>query len=254
MALFTDGSISSIEDLTALDSQLLTVASLEGIDVTQKLALAQNELALELNTMLERFRFLDWPSWLVSEPQLDNIVVTPGLQLWHSYRSLELFYSDAYGNELNDRYGAKRDQFRQMAGWAKTKIEQGGLGVVINPIPQAATPTVTPLPGALPDGTYYVTMAWVNGSGQEGASAEPAVMTLASSSFIVQPGPPPQAVVGWNVYAGNSPDGMVLQNGVPLAASQIWRQLTALATAGRAPGPGQQPAYLKPMPRILQRG
>ena len=254
MSLFTDGSISSIEDLTALDSQLLTVASLEGIDVTQKLALAQNELALELDTMLERFRFLDWPSWLVSEPQLNNIVVTPALQLWHSYRSLELFYSDAYGNELNDRYGAKRDQFHQMAAWAEAKLEQGGLGVVTNPIPQAATPTVSPIPGALPDGTYYVTMAWVNGNGEEGASAVPAATPLLASSFTVQPGTVPQSVVGWNVYAGSSPDAMVLQNGAPLGATQLWQQLTVLATAGRMPGTGQHPTYLKPLPRILQRG
>ena len=36
MALFTDGPISCIEDLTAQDSQLLNVASVEGIDMTQK--------------------------------------------------------------------------------------------------------------------------------------------------------------------------------------------------------------------------
>ena len=40
MALFTDGAPSTIDELTAHDSQLLTVASVEGIDVTQKLTLA----------------------------------------------------------------------------------------------------------------------------------------------------------------------------------------------------------------------
>ena len=45
MALFTDGPISSIEDLRGTTPQLLDVASAEGIDVTRKLALAQDEIA-----------------------------------------------------------------------------------------------------------------------------------------------------------------------------------------------------------------
>jgi len=52
MALYTDGPISSIEELTARDSQLLSVAGTEEIDLTQKIALAQDELGLELGGML----------------------------------------------------------------------------------------------------------------------------------------------------------------------------------------------------------
>lgn len=44
MALFTDGVPSTVEDLAAVDSQLLNVAHAEGIDVTQKLTLAQIDL------------------------------------------------------------------------------------------------------------------------------------------------------------------------------------------------------------------
>ena len=54
MALFTDGPVSSIEDLKGQDTQLLDVASVEGIDVTRKLALAQEEIAVELAALLER--------------------------------------------------------------------------------------------------------------------------------------------------------------------------------------------------------
>ena len=43
MALFMDGPISNIDDLAGQDSQLLDVANVEGIDVTRKLALAQDE-------------------------------------------------------------------------------------------------------------------------------------------------------------------------------------------------------------------
>ena len=56
MSLFTDGLISGIEDLAAQDTQLSNVASVEGIDVTQKLRLAQEELGLEITTLFSGTR------------------------------------------------------------------------------------------------------------------------------------------------------------------------------------------------------
>src|SRR5207253_10907959 len=52
MALFNDGPISSIEDLTGQDLQLLEVARVESIDVTRKLLQAHVDLAVALSTML----------------------------------------------------------------------------------------------------------------------------------------------------------------------------------------------------------
>ena len=57
MPLFTDGPISSIEDLTAQDSQLLNVASVEGIDTQRKIEIAQEEIAMELLSALKRFGY-----------------------------------------------------------------------------------------------------------------------------------------------------------------------------------------------------
>ena len=54
MALFIDGPISTTEDLTAQDSQLLDVASTEGIDLWRKLVIAQEELGVELRALLSR--------------------------------------------------------------------------------------------------------------------------------------------------------------------------------------------------------
>ena len=54
MALFTDGAVSSIEDLRGYDTQLLNVATIEGIDVTRKLTLAQDGIAAEMATLLEQ--------------------------------------------------------------------------------------------------------------------------------------------------------------------------------------------------------
>jgi hypothetical protein len=248
-----------MEDLTAQDSQLLDVASVEAIDVTQKLALAQDELALELNALLTRLSYVDQLFWLAPQPNLGSVVVTPALKLWHAFRSLEMVYSDAYFSQLNDRYAGKRDQFHLRAGWAYETLVAAGIGVASVPVPRAAIPAVTaaaaPSPGTpLPDGTYYATVAWVNAAGEEGACAIPATIATSGSSLLVQPaGAPPKTAAGWNVYVGIGPDSMALQNGSPIAIGQTWLQPVALAP-GRSPGPGQSPSFLKPVPRVIQRG
>jgi hypothetical protein len=254
MPLFTDGPVSSIEDLTAQDSQLLEIASAEGIDLTRKLALAQDDIGVELTVLLCKLNFVDHPFWMAPRANLGSVVVTPALKRWHTYLSLELVYRDAYNSELNDRYAGKRDQFHQMAQWASEKLIQTGVGVALRPVPRAGTPHVTAIPGALVDGTYYVSAAWVNAAGEEGASAVPAVITIAASTLHVQAGTAPADAVGWNVYIGTEAETMVLQNQSPIAPGEMWRQDGALATAGRTPGTGQLPTYLKPVPRVIQRG
>ena len=254
MALFTDGPVSGIEDLTSQDSQLLDVASTEGIDVTRKIALAQEDVGVELTILLAKLSFADQAFWMPSQPNLGSVVVTPPLRRWHTYVALELVYRDAYNSQLNDRYAGKRDQFHQMAQWACEKLIQTGVGLVLQPVPRASTPQVTAIPGALADGTYYVSTAWVNASGEEGASALPVAVTIAASTLQVEPGPAPENTINWNVYIGTEEAAMVRQNEAPIGAGEIWRQDGVLATAGCTPGTGQEPAYLKPLPRVIQRG
>src|ERR1039457_600238 len=116
MALFTDGPISGMEDLTARDTQLPTVANVEGIDVTQKLVLAQEELALELKTLMSGQRNAGQAFWHPAQPKtIHSVVVTPALKLCHTFRALQMVYEDAYSSQLNDRYAAKRDQFQTRA-------------------------------------------------------------------------------------------------------------------------------------------
>ena len=93
MALFTDG-ISTIQDLAAQDSSVLATAQTENIDLSQKLTLAQQELGIEVTTLLQRSNTYDWQFWLQPDPQLNNIVVTPPLQLWHVFQTLTLVYQD----------------------------------------------------------------------------------------------------------------------------------------------------------------
>ena len=138
MALFTDGAIASIEDLRGHDTQLLNVATVEGIDVTRKLALAQEELGVEVAGLLGR----RCSGQLSAPPAIEQVVVTPPLKLWHIFRTLEMFYRDAYNSQLNDRYAGKRDEYREMAKWAHDQVMQSGLGIAADPVEQAATPEV----------------------------------------------------------------------------------------------------------------
>src|SRR5579864_3512553 len=117
MALFTDGNISQPDDLAAIDSGVLSVANSEAIDLSRKIALAQDNLAIDLALLLPQ------------EESLDNIVVTTALRLWHSYHTLELVYRDAYNNQLNDRYAGRRDQFAALAKASLDKLIQLGLGM-----------------------------------------------------------------------------------------------------------------------------
>ena len=257
MALFTDAPPSSIDDLVAQDTQLLSVLQVEGIDVTQKLALAWDELGLELSTMLNTFGAENRLFWQPPRTNLNTVVVTPSLKLWHTFRSLEMVYEDACNNQLNNRYAGKRTFFHQRAVWAWQKLAAIGVGMTATPVAKAAIPSVSAVPvmGApLADGMYYVTSAWVNQSGEEGAAADAASVSTVTGSFEVQPGPAPQNATGWNIYAGTDPNGMTMQNGAVLAAGQTWVQPVPLAVGGRGPGSGQAPSYLKVVPPVIQRG
>jgi hypothetical protein len=254
MALFTDGPISSIEDLTAQDSQLLNVANVEGIDVTQKLALAQEQLALDLTTLLDRMSFVSQASWLAPPPSLGSVVITPALKMWHTFHTLELVYADAFASQLNDRYAARRDQFHEQSKRASDQLAGTGIGIASTPVPQAAAPRVVAAAGSLPDNTYYVTMSWTNSTNEEGSPAVTSAITTSQSTLLVQPVAPPANATGWNVYVGTEPDGLELQNASPIAAGQTWLQPDTVTTGGREPGTGQPANYLRPAPRVIQRG
>jgi hypothetical protein len=258
MALFTDGPPSTIDDMAARDSQLLNVAHAEEIDLTQKLNLARNELSLELLTLLRGSSYYDQWLWVTPKPNLNSVVVTPPLKLWNTYRALELVYSDAYNDQLNDRYGGKRDQYHEMAKQAFETLREMGLGVVTTPLPKASAPEVVlaqPASGGnLPNGTYFAAISWVNAAGEEGAASEATVVTTASGTFLVEAGDPPKTATGWNVYAGTDPNNLALQNAAPVEPGESWVQPGILTMTGRLPGTGQEPNYFRPIPRAIQRG
>jgi hypothetical protein len=254
MALFNDGPVSSIDDLQGHDTQLLDVANTEGIDITRKLTLAQEELSLELGVLLAR---LSGPVELATTaivPSLDQVVVTPPLKMWHAFRTLELVYRDAYNSQLNDRYAGKRDEYHSLAQWAYEKLTQSGIGMSQDPVSRAAPPSLESMAGTVADGTYFVAAAWTNAAGEEGAASLPATITTNGCGFQARPMAAPSNVRGWNVYAGVSPRAMVLQNPAMLGLAEVWTQTAPVVTSGRGAGSGQGPSYMRPAPQVLQRG
>lgn len=204
---------------------------------------------------MQRRNTYDWQFWLQPDPQLNNIVVTPPLQLWHEFQTLTLVYQDAYFNQLNDRYKGKRDQFQQMARWAMDKLIQTGLGIAADPIPQAAGPQLTSIPGGQPATTYWVSVSWLNTEGEEGQASNPSTLAVADGNALVaQPVNQPANATAWNVYVGLSPTAISLQNTAALALDQVWVQAGPVTTLGQAPGSGQAPDYLRALPRVIQRG
>ncbi len=244
MALFTDGKISTIHDLTAYDSGVMNLAAVEGIDLTVKLGLAQQELAVELECVLPR------------DVRLECVVVTPPLKLWHAFHTLELIYRDAYNNQLNDRYKGKWEQYRELSGWAAEKLLQTGVGITPNPVPQAAAPKLSVQPGGTEEErTIYASVAWVNAQGEQGAASPwELVLVPAGCMPVVEAVRPPEAAVGWHVYVGLSGAELSRQNTVPLEIDGKWVQGEALIEDGPLPTNGQAPAYLRAMPSVLQRG
>src|SRR4030095_15017703 len=150
MALYMDGPVSTIEDLRAEDSQLNAVASIEGIDVIQKLALAKEDVGFDLERLLD------------GKQPLGKVLLTRALQVWHVYRTLEMMYRDAYFTHLNDRYKKKRNQFYELAKDAREHVIHRGVEIVLNPVRRAATPALATTTGTLPEGIYYATITWLN--------------------------------------------------------------------------------------------
>lgn len=254
MALFTDGTISTTEDLRAYENAIFDLASTEGIDLSIKLVLAQQEMEVELTDFLLQETGQDSLA-LTARPDLGRVVVTRPVKQWHIFHTLSLAYRDAYGSHFNDRYLGKWKEYARLTRWASTKSFDTGIGMVYEPIPKAPPPTLSAVPGDLAAATYWVSVAWTNAAKEEGCPSDPAVLVLANgSSLVVEAGDPPEIAAGWNVYAGCATGDMLRQNEAPLAGGAAWQTPAGGLQPGAKPGEGQTPDYFVTVRRILQRG
>ena len=254
MALLLDGQPSSIEDLGALDSDLLSVAASEGIDLAVKLQLASAAISRTVETMLMSAA----PSHSAFPqrfPTLRHIAVTSQLKLWHTYLTLRLVYQDLYYTRLNDRYQAKMNLYREEEAQALDDLRATGLGVVFDPLSQALAPHIATVTTQDPGGTMFVAVTMVNQRGEESLISVPAQVDTqdGNAASITIIGLADNAV-GWNVYAGLAPDALAKQNDQPLDPLASATLAPGRLASGPNPGDGQHANRLYPVPKRILRG
>src|SRR6202011_672239 len=122
------------------------------------IGLAINEVGLQLQS---RFTPLGTNIGLtVPQLTLSNIVVTPPLRLWLLFHTLELVYRDAYFSQLNDRYQAKWNEYKDLSTSAAALLFQIGVGTVADPILQAVHPKLSLVAGSLAPAKYFIEVSW----------------------------------------------------------------------------------------------
>jgi hypothetical protein len=254
MALFTDGPCVSVDDLAQQDSGLLDVAQTAGIDVTAKIALAHDELAADLQLWLDRWRgFAEmlWHPYL----RIEQVVATPQIKRWETLQALALFYRDAYFTQLADRYQPKWDEYARLTRVAYDRFVAAGMGIVNDPVRQAAPPLLGSVIGPQKGGSYYASVAWLNPAGQEGAASAPSSITFPDGNLMTISAPaPPSNAGGFNVYAGASLDALYRQNNAPLPPNGTFTYVPGPVTSGPLPGAGQRPDFIRPLVRTIPRG
>jgi hypothetical protein len=255
MTLFTDGPISDTADLQRYENDILSVATVEGIDLGAKIVLAQQDLANEvLLFLLRRSSVRDSPLAFRQLREVNDVVVSGPMRQWHVHKTLALVYRDAYNNQLNDRYQGKWKEYEQLAKGSEATYFQIGVGLVADPVPKAPSPTLSSTTGTASGGMYYVAVTWVNSVGHEGAPSD--FVELATSDgqqLMVTVGGAPANVAGWNVYVGLSPSTVNLQNqGAPVTSSS-WT-MTSGPNPGAALPTGQLPSWFVADHHVIERG
>lgn len=253
MGLLTDGNPNDTEALRVYEAAILNVAQVESIDLNAKLYLATEEISQEVVNILLGHTPMNYaplnpiapfgvPANTRRRIGVSDVVVTAPIKRWHALHTLEVTYRDAYNNQLNDRYAAKWDEYRELAQGARTRTIQYGIGLVSQPIPRAGEPTFSVVAGLIPSTIYYVRVSWVSATGQEGAPSEVTTYQTADGSLlVVTAGSAPAVATGWNVYLGLTAQALALQNSAPLAIGQPFTLAATGLSAGRAPGEGQSP-------------
>jgi hypothetical protein len=256
MALFIDGSPSNIEDLTDQDSGLLDVCRIQQIDAGKKLNLAYREIGVEIESMFEQQRSVYTP--YCSHPRLNigQITITPSLKMWHTWHALSLVYRDAYFDQLNDRFQAKWNEFWAMSESAKNRLRDLGIGLVLDPLPRPAVPALTPTPGTETGGTFYFAVTLRNPAGEHSAPSSVETIQLSDGNAVeVRLSASTANARGWDVYVGNSPKTCCKQNDGQLSPDDVWLFYPSTAVLnGSLPKGGQDPNFLRALPRLLPRG
>ena len=252
MALFQDGPISSLEDLRVYETSLLETANIEGVSLSNKLELAQQEVGNEiLRFLIQQLE----PTESVTPTKLNQVVATDPLRRWHALRTLSVFFRDVHHNQLNDRYRAKWDAYESEAKGAARLLWEVGVGLVRSPLKRPAPPSLELLPSdeEYPQSLFKTT--WVTGPFEESAASE---AVLFAPAFAERPQlaaiDPPARATGWHVDAGPAESLLTRQTTTAVSLTAPWVMPSSNFVAGAAAPFGQQPDYYIRLQRLLFRG
>jgi hypothetical protein len=262
MALLTDGNPNDTEALRVYETSILDVANVETIDLDAKLCLATEEISQDvLDVLLDhtqtQYSLTQFP--LGGDRRrigVSDVVVSPQMKRWQALHTLALVYRDAYNNQLNDRYGNKWEEYKDLARGGKERTLEFGIGLVATPVPRAGTPVLGTAVGTLAAATFYVQTSWVSAAAQEGSpSFTTTFQTTANSLLTVTAAVnPPTVAAGWNVYLGPTVSTLTLQNSAPLAIGATFTLPGSGLVDGVSPGEGQTADTYVTGGRVLRRG
>jgi len=242
VALVTDGMISTLEDLLALDSAILETSVCEKIDLSKKLRVAEQTVQLELAVFLLRAQNQNGSSG--PGVDLGNVVVTNPLRRWHALRTLSEFYSDAYNSQFNDRYLGKWKHYSKLTRETSDLLFDYGVGITGDPVPRPSKPKVEAVGAGGLVTQYYVQTAWRGRLGAAGALSEMVVFSSPNGELLaVEAGSAPAGVTGFLVYVGEAPDALTLQTAVAVATGGTWFLPVSGLVDGAAPPDDQRPDY-----------
>lgn len=251
MALFTDGPPADIEFLRQYDSAVLDVAGQEGIDLEAKLRLAAEEIGENLQTFIIRHRPLFNPVWsglpnlqmALKAAVLRTVVVTASVQRWHAFHALELIYRDAYGNQLNDRYLDRWEEYTTLAAAAEAKLYSHGVSMVSMPVGAPAAPSIISNSNGSDKPIYYARATCVDQDGRESAPSPLTSGGIAQADQLIARACDSNIAAGWNIYLGTDADQLSLQNEAPMSLGDVWTFSGQVSLTGRDPGYGQRADY-----------
>ncbi len=124
-----------------------------------------------------------------------------------------------------------------------------------DPIRKAEPPVLGTTAGSGAGGMFYASVAWVNAAGQEGQASDASSMTAAAGQYMtVSATGAPANATGFNVYAGSTPNSMMLQNAAPVAPGSFYTYVPGMVSGGRAPGCGQSVQFRRRLTRTILRG
>lgn len=254
--LLTDGNPNTTEDLRTYESSILGVANAERIDLSIKLGLATEEITQDvLDFLLHRAGGGDPHGNSRRSIGASDVIVTRQMKRWHALHSLAVTYRDAFQAQLNDRYRAKFQEYKELASDARRQTFLFGIGLVHAPLPKAPVPSFEFVEGTVESTTYFGRVAWVSAAGHEGMPSDLMTYDAAAGTVpVVTVGMAPENAAGFNVYLGLAPETLAKQNAEPVAIGGLFTVPGDGLIAGLGPGNGQTPDLYLTEVHTLRRG